>query len=171
MFLPPFHWEDRSLGSAFPYTAWLVHNCSWLEFNTVEHFEMLKFVLSTFGNGSTSLNLMASHFSRNSQWAFLPWIRSLVLNPQSPHNCPQSDFLKCKAMYISFLKPFNISPSPRAMLIRSLPTSLLHTSHKIVSTLPSVPLLYSCKKTCFVLLILSGLFSLSLLHFITFPLG
>ena len=54
---------------------------SWVEFSMVEYFKMLKFILNTFQNGWTSLNLMASCFSRNPWWSSFSWIQFLVLNP------------------------------------------------------------------------------------------
>ena len=64
-------------------TAAVVYNSahSWVEFSMVEYFKMLKFILNTFQNGWTSLNLMASRFSRNPWWSSFSWIQFLVLNP------------------------------------------------------------------------------------------
>lgn len=167
----PFRGSMGALGSAFLFTAWLMHNSAhgWLEFNTVECFEMLKFVLSIFGKGWTTLNLMALYFSRNSKWAFLPWIQSLILNPPPPPIVPKSDFSEIQSNASFLLKnPSNISASPTAMLIQCLPTCLLCTPHLCSMTLFLLfPVHHSCihvKRLATWLSILSGLLFLPLLH-------
>lgn len=94
---------------------------------------------SIFGNGLTSLNLMASYFPGTQNEP--PSLESSLLSWIHPPNCPQSDFSEIQSNHNFFLKnPSNISASPTAMLIQSLPTSLLRTpyfcSTKLLLLLP-----------------------------------
>lgn len=127
----PFSESMRVLRSDFLYTVWVVHNSArgWLEFNTVEYFEMLKFVLSIFANGLTRLNLMASYFSRTHNKPL--FLESSLLSWIHPLTVPKVIFLKSKAMLISFLKTlqtFLHRQEPRWFNPCQLLGFILHTS-------------------------------------------